>query len=81
MPSALTETMAHSLLKRMSLDPEAPDNWHLVTNTSSLGKVLKKGVAEQLWDDYLDPFQSSFRSEFEYETALVMTENNLVDSP
>ena len=83
MPSTtLEEAVIWPLLKKPNLDPRLVVNYQPVANLPYLGKVLEWVVAGQLQvlldeTDFLDPFQSGFRSVFGTETALVTMYNDL----
>ncbi|XP_061477607.1 uncharacterized protein LOC133381973, partial [Rhineura floridana] len=64
------------ILKKPSLDPQDLNNFRPVSNLPFMGKVIERVVAKQLQThleeaDYLDPFQSGFRTGHGTETALV----------
>ncbi|KAF7250327.1 Microtubule-associated serine/threonine-protein kinase 4 [Varanus komodoensis] len=81
-PAPIKEAVVRPVLKKASLDPEMAANYRLVANIPFLGKVLERVVAGQLQalleeTDYLDPFQSGFRSGYGTESALVALYNDL----
>ncbi|KAF7243832.1 Dymeclin [Varanus komodoensis] len=81
-PAPLKEAVVQPVLKKASLDPEVVANYRPVANIPFLGKVLERVVAGQLQalsdeNDYLDPFQSSFRPGYGTESALVTLYDDL----
>ena len=82
-PTSLKTAVIKPLLKKPSLDPEAPANYRPISNLPFLSKVLEKVVSAQLHNHLItnslyEKFQSGFRSGHSMETALVGVTNDLL---
>ena len=80
-PESFKKAVVKPLLKKSSLDPLICKNYRPVSNLSYLSKILERIVAEQLIshfdsNDYLDKFQSAYRTGFSTETALLKVIND-----
>lgn len=81
--TALKGALVCQLLEKLAMDPGGEmDSYWPISNLPILGKAIKCAVALQLQGfpeatDYLDPFQSSFRSTFGMEVALFSLVDNL----
>ena len=80
-PKCFKEAVVKPLLKKSSLDPLICKNYRPVSNLSYLSKILERVVAEQIIshfdkNNYLDKFQSAYRTGFSTETALLKVIND-----
>ena len=80
-PECLKKAVVKPLLKKNNLDPLECKNYRPVSNLSYLSKLLERVVAEQLVshldnNNYLDKYQSAYRTGFSTETALLKVVND-----
>ena len=80
-PESFKKAIVKPLLKKTNLDPLVCKNYRPVSNLSYLSKLLERVVAEQLIshfdiNNYLDKFQSAYRTGYSTETALLKVLND-----
>ena len=82
-PPIFKSAIAHSLLKKPSLDQNCLKSYRPVSNLLFLSKVLEKIVLSQLLDHLthnhpLNPDQSAYRQSHSTETALLRIVNDII---
>ncbi len=82
-PSNLKHAVISPILKKSSLDPDAPDNYRPVSNLPFLSKLLERAVFAQLSEHLsrhtlLPDRQSAYRPNYSTETALLSLRNDML---
>jgi hypothetical protein len=84
-PTSLKHAIVTPLLKKPKLDADELANYRPISNLSYLGKLIERVAISQIQaflqsNDLVSPAQSAYRPHYSVETALLRTQNDLLQA-